>query len=93
MIGRLDDKTQGDLDAPKPVFMLREPKSRSSRSQSTHSSEEAGKHRGSQGVQEGGDAMTKSTEGQPVAVSAKTKRAGESPPGLGSNRRFGQSGC
>ena len=21
MIGRFDDKTQGDLDAPKPVFM------------------------------------------------------------------------
>ena len=34
---------QGDLHRPKPVFMLaKEPKSRPARSQSTHSSEEAG---------------------------------------------------
>jgi hypothetical protein len=42
MIGSFDDKTRGDLDGIKPVFMLLEPKSRPSRSQSTHSSEEAG---------------------------------------------------
>jgi hypothetical protein len=42
MIGRFDDKTRGYLDATKPVFMLLEPKSRAFRSQSTHSSEEAG---------------------------------------------------
>src|SRR5271156_1507623 len=70
MIGRFDGKTRGDLDGTKPVFMLVEPKSRPSRSQSTHSSEEAGQCRQSQGVQGGGDAMTKTTENQPVAVSA-----------------------
>jgi hypothetical protein len=42
MIGRFDDKTRGYLDAIKPVFMLLEPKSRVSRSQSTHSSKETG---------------------------------------------------
>ena len=42
MIGRFDDKTR-DTETAKSVFMLpSEPKSRSSRSQSTHSSEEAG---------------------------------------------------
>ena len=41
MIGRFDDKTQGDLDAAKAgVHAPREPKSRASRSQSTQSSEE-----------------------------------------------------
>jgi hypothetical protein len=42
MIGRFDDKTQGDLGGIKPVFMLVEPKSRPPRRQSTHSNEEAG---------------------------------------------------
>jgi hypothetical protein len=56
MIGSFDDKTQGDLGGNKPVFTLVEPKSRSPRSQSTHSSEEAGQLRWSEGVQEGGDA-------------------------------------
>ena len=42
MIGRFDDKTRGDLGGIKSVFMLLEPKSRPSRSQSTHNSEEAG---------------------------------------------------
>ena len=42
MIGRFDDGTRGYLDADKTVFMLLEPKSRPPRSQSTHSSEEAG---------------------------------------------------
>ena len=43
MIGRFDDKTQGDLGGDKAgVHALEEPKSRASRSQSTHSSEEAG---------------------------------------------------
>jgi hypothetical protein len=43
MVGRFGDETQGDLGDIKPVFMLaRGPKSRSPRSQSTHSSEEAG---------------------------------------------------
>jgi len=41
MIGRFGDETQGDLGGIKSVFMLVEPKSRPSRSQSTHSSVEA----------------------------------------------------
>jgi hypothetical protein len=40
-IGRFGDETQGDLGGIKSVFMLAEPKSRPSRSQSTHSSVEA----------------------------------------------------
>src|ERR1700737_1722803 len=63
----------------KSVFMLLEPKSRPPRSKSTHSSEEAGKCRGSEGVQEGGDAMAKSTEIQPVAVSERAIRTGKTP--------------
>ena len=63
---------------PKPVFMLPwEPKSRASRSQSTHRSEEAGQCRSSEGVQEGGDAMTKAAANQPEAVPARATRAGE----------------
>jgi hypothetical protein len=44
MIGRLDDKTQGDLDDAKPVFIVpdKDTKNRSPRSQSIHSSAEAG---------------------------------------------------
>ncbi len=42
MIGSFDDMTRGALDGIKSVFMLLEPKSRPSRSQSTHSSEDAG---------------------------------------------------
>jgi hypothetical protein len=43
MIGSFDDMTRGALDGIKPVFTLHgEPKSRPSRSQSTHSSEDAG---------------------------------------------------
>ena len=63
--------------ATKPVFMLGEPKSRPPRSQSTHSSEEAGKPVWSEGVQEGGDAMTKPTEDQPEAVPERATRDGE----------------
>jgi len=61
----------------KPVFTLEEPKSRPPRSQSTHSSEEAGKPVQSEGVQEGGDAMTKPTENKPEAVSEGAIRDGE----------------
>jgi hypothetical protein len=49
MIGRFDDKTQGDLDGIKPVFMLIEPKNRPPRSQSTHSSGETANHGGAKG--------------------------------------------
>ena len=43
MIGRFDNLKQGYLDAAKAgVHAPREPKSRASRSHSTHSSEEAG---------------------------------------------------
>ena len=42
MIGSFDDMKRGALDGIKPVFTLVEPKSRPSRSQSTHSSEDAG---------------------------------------------------
>jgi hypothetical protein len=42
MIGRFDDVKQGDRDGNKSVFMLEEPKSRPPRSQSIHSSDEAG---------------------------------------------------
>ena len=50
MIGRFDDKTQGDLGENKAgVHAPREPKSRPPRSQSTHSSEEAGKPGGAKG--------------------------------------------
>ena len=52
MIGSIDDIKRGALDGIKPVFMLLEPKSRPSRSQSTHSSEEAGKPGGAKGCRE-----------------------------------------
>ena len=44
MIGRFGDKTQGDLDDAEPVFIVpdKDTKSRSPRSQSIHSSVEAG---------------------------------------------------
>jgi hypothetical protein len=42
MIGRFGDETQGDLGGIKSEFMLEEPKNRPPRSQSTHSSGEAG---------------------------------------------------
>ena len=57
--------------------MLLEPKSRPSRSQSTHSSEESGKPVWSEGVQEGGDAMTKPTENKPEAVPDGATRDGD----------------
>jgi hypothetical protein len=49
MIGRFDDKKQGDLGGTKPVFMLMEPKSRPPRSQSTRSSVETANHGGAKG--------------------------------------------
>jgi RNA-directed DNA polymerase len=61
----------------KPVFTLAEPKSRPPRSQSTHSSEEAGKPVWSEGVQEGGDAMTKPTENKPETVPERAIRDGD----------------
>lgn len=42
MIGSIDDMKRGALDGIKPVFMLLEPKSRPTRSQNTHSSEDVG---------------------------------------------------
>ena len=77
MIGRFDGKKQGDLGGIKPVFMLVEPKNRPPRSQSTRSSEETGKPEWSEGVQEGGDAMTEPTENKPEAVLERATRDGE----------------
>jgi RNA-directed DNA polymerase len=77
MIGRFGDKTQGDLGGKQAGVHARGPKSRSPRSQSTHSSEEAGKPVWSEGVQEGGDVMTKPTEDKPEAVPDRAKRDGE----------------
>ena len=62
----------------KTVFNVPEKdgKSRPSRSQSTHGSEEAGQLRGSEGVQEGGDAMSDAAEQKPEAVPQGATRAG-----------------
>jgi RNA-directed DNA polymerase len=77
MIGRFDDKTQGDLGGTKPVFMLVEPKSRPPRSQSIRSSEETANHGGAKGCRKVETHMTKPMEYKPVAVPERDIRDGE----------------
>jgi RNA-directed DNA polymerase len=77
MIGRFDDKTQGDLGGTKPVFMLVEPKSRPPRSQSIRSSEETANHGGAKGCRKVETHMTKPMEHKPVAVPERDIRDGE----------------
>ena len=96
MIGRFDDKTQGDLGGAKAGVHAPTGAEEPSRPgvRAPIVAKKPGNCRGSEGVQEGGDAMTKPTENQPEAVSERIKRVGEIlRPWTGSNRRFGQSGC
>jgi len=69
MHGRLRAVKQGDLFGKRSVFMRpMAPKSRPDRSQSAHSSEEAGQCLWSEGAQEGGCVMSEPSEAQSVQV-------------------------
>jgi RNA-directed DNA polymerase len=70
---------QGDLNGPSTAFIVPDKgtKSRPFRSQSVHTSEEAGQCPWSKGTQEDGGGMHPTTEGNPTPVSATAKQVGE----------------
>jgi RNA-directed DNA polymerase len=77
MIGRFDDKTQGDLGGNKAGVHATQPKSRPPRSQSTHSSRETANHGGAKGCRKVETSVTKPTEYKPGAVPERDIRDGE----------------